>query len=202
MRIQPEHIHTLKNLIDIGAAKAATVLNEMVGTAISLDVPEIKLNPSEDPAEGFRGEKFVGVELRFEGPLSGAGALVFPSASASKLVSILTGEDADSSNFDSTKIETITEIGNIVINHVVGSICNILDARVSFHIPDFSEDCASGRLFTDRSGKDQAILVGQTRFSMDQLEVNGEILLLLDLEIFSSLLSRFDIPVGSLENKS
>ena len=81
------------------------------------------------------GEEWLSmVSLNFSGGTDGVAMLAFPLESAAKLVSIVsivTERDLMSCDIDSLKEGALTEIGNIIMNGVMGSFANILKLRLT-----------------------------------------------------------------------
>jgi chemotaxis protein CheC len=192
MKLNPEQLDILKELINIGVGRAAGVLSEMVSSRISLQVPYINmLSPSElkQKMEQLGNYRISAVRLGFKGPFSGSAALVFPPDSASKLVSVLTNEESGSLDLDSVRIGTLSEIGNIVLNGVMGSIANVLKQRINYSLPNYFEDNIIDFLMTPKPDPDAIILMAHTRFIIEHLHIEGDIFLIFEVGSLDSLLS-------------
>jgi chemotaxis protein CheC len=192
MKMTPEQTDVLKEMINIGVGRAAGVLNEMVRFQVFLQVPFVKilsLSDLREEMETVGRYRVAAVRLGFRGPFFGTAALVFPPDSASKLVSLLTGEEPGTSDLDSVRAGTLTEVGNIVINGVMGSIGNLLKQRILYSLPDYMEDTIDKLLATNDSGQDPTVLLVRTRFTVQQLHIEGDILLLFEVGSFDALLS-------------
>ena len=74
------------------------------------------------------------VVLGFDGSLTGAGILRLGSAGCIELVQAVAGEELESDQFDEMKKETVCEMGNILINAVVGTFANMLDKKVTYQL--------------------------------------------------------------------
>ncbi len=195
--ITDEQLDALQEFINIGVGRAAGMLNEMVDAPILLNVPVLKVFDGEalkqELATRFNDHRFSAVRLSFSGSFSGSAELVFPTESASTLVALLTGEDPDSPDLDAVKIGTLTEVGNIVINGVMGSISNLLKQQMNYRLPTYSEDTikhllASNYLFD----LDSVFLLAKARFEIKQLEIIGEIILIFEMTSFDALLACID----------
>jgi chemotaxis protein CheC len=141
----------------------------------------------------FNSQSISAVRLGFSGSLSGTAELMFPTDSASVLVAVLTGEDLDSPDLDAVKIGTLSEIGNIVINGVIGSISNILEERMEYKIPSYCEDTIENLLLSGRNMTDDVVFIlAQARFAIAQLEIVGDIILIFEMKAFDNLLKAID----------
>ncbi|NEO26772.1 MAG: chemotaxis protein CheC, partial [Kamptonema sp. SIO4C4] len=87
-------LDALQELVNIGVGQAAGTLNEMVQSHIHLKVPEVSvlsLQEAQSTLESrLNGEFLSSVQLQFHGNFAGVAQLIFPTDSATKLVTILT----------------------------------------------------------------------------------------------------------------
>ena len=206
MRLSEKQIDALREIINIGVGRSAGILNTMLQSHIALQVPYIKLlDPKSLRSEmGVYHEGIVAtVQMGFHGSLVGNACLFFPKRSASKLVASLLGEDFENSDSDSVQTGTLSEIGNIVLNGVVGSISNILRLSLDYQIPvymegnvdsiiDSLEDGIEHVVETDAQQADLAILLARTRFDIKELATEGDIILFFEVGSFESLITAID----------
>lgn len=199
MNLTPDQIDALKELINIGVGRAASVLSEMVHCHISLQVPFIKiLSPItlKKEMEELGRYQIAAVRLGFKGPFSGSAALVFPPDSASKLVAVLTGEEPGSLDLDSVRAGTLCEVGNIVINGVMGSVANVLKRSINYSLPNYMEDSIDNLLASDEPAPDATVLLARTRFTIEQLQIEGDIILIFEVGSFDALLAAINPEPG------
>jgi len=186
----------LKELINIGVGKAAALINQMVKVHVGLNVPEIVvLNADEmDRALYGHGEASLStVRMRFRGAFTGCTALIFPRASVSWLVAQLLGDQIEEPglDLDSLRIGTIQEVGNIVLNGVIGSIVNILRVSLDYDTPDYVE-CGSGELLDSLTGADCMALLIKTHFILENGVAEGEVLIVFQITAFDELIRAVD----------
>jgi chemotaxis protein CheC len=182
--LDAEQLDAIKEMVNIGVGRAAAILSQMTGERVLLNVPVVELVPRSDLETHLAmvsAEALAGVELGFRGPFAGTVALVFPPQSASNLVKTLTGDDADDLDLDSVRIGTLTEVGNIVINGVMGSITNIIHEQVKYSVPSFFEGTMGGLVLADDIGNYSAVLLAQIGFSLESLRVTGDMVILFDM---------------------
>jgi chemotaxis protein CheC len=190
-----EQIDVLKELINIGVGRAAGMLNDMLLSRVILQVPYVKIfSPATlyQEIEGLGYEKLSTVRLIFKGPFSGIASLVFPPDSAGKLVDILTGEESGQADLDSIRIGTLTEVGNIILNGVMGSIGNVLKKHINYSVPTYLENNINQLLLGENIETDTTILLAHTRFTVEQLQIEGDIILLFEVGSFDALLEAID----------
>lgn len=202
MKYKSEHIEALKELTNIGIGRAASVLNEMLQSHIILEIPEIKiLLPSELKAElNFEDtEQLATVSLSFNGNFMGTASLVFPMDGAVELVSLLSGEEPGSPDLDSVRAATLSEVGNIMLNCIMGSISNILSAHLFYDIPYYSEETVDTFYFSQASETDNVLILAKTRFVIQQLDIIGNIFMLIEMHAFDRIidcLERLSVEAG------
>ncbi len=191
MQLTEEQIDALKELINIGVGRATSVLNEMVDAYIKLQIPNIKVLTAQELQQElqqrFDDDILSAVQLSFNGSFRGMAELVFPRESASALVAILTGDDLNSPDLDAVKIGTLSEVGNIIINGVMGTISNVLKQHMNYGLPQYTEDKIDNLLSSDIQSND-AILLAQTRFIIEELQIIGDIILIFEVRSFDALL--------------
>ncbi len=178
-----EQIDVLRELVLIGMGRAAGILNEMLHHQIQLHVPDIKVFPAKDlKREITKVEtmRLSAVQMGFKGSFSGTAALLFPSESASNLVDLLSGEDWGNFDMDSIRIGTLTEVGNILINGVMGSIGNVLNQSIQYSLPSYTEITIKNLVASHCPEPTSAILLAQTSFNIDALQIKGNIVLLFE----------------------
>lgn len=191
MHLTDDQLDALQELINIGVGRAASMLNEMVDARIILQIPVVKvlslLNLQQELKGRFNEGYFSAVKLSFIGAFCGTAELVFPTDSASTLVAVLTGEELGTPDLDAVRIGTLSEVGNIVINGVMGSISNVLKQHMNYTMPVYLEDTIENLLKLDNSSN-VAILLAQTRFTIEKLQIIGDIILIVELNSFDALL--------------
>ncbi len=195
MILTEEQVDSLKELINIGVGRGASVLNTMLSSHIRLQVPFVKVLSVTDwkrEMEEFREDRMASVLLRFKGKCSGTAHLAFPTDSASALLTTLVEEGQTDPDIDSIRSGTLCEVGNVVLNGVMGSIANLLELRFEFSVPVYVEE-SSERLFgIDINDANTVIVLARTRFVVEELDVEGDIVLVLEVDALHKLLEAID----------
>ncbi|MBT3878641.1 MAG: chemotaxis protein CheC [Candidatus Scalindua sp.] len=190
-----KQLDTLREVVNIGIGKAASILNGMLESHIELEVPSIIMFDPENPGEELPDvscNDLSSVQLDFHGPFSGSSALVFPSESVGKLVTALTGEEPGSEGFDEETTGTLYEVGNILINAVMGSIANLLAVQIDFLPPNYKEGKFSDLIKLKDSKEDLASLLIRANFNVQEPLISGNIFLVFELDSFGELLTAID----------
>lgn len=188
---------TLSELVNVGIGRAAGMLNIMLDQYVRLMVPHVNVFELADFQQEMRalGQDHVSaVRLSFRGPFSGTTSLVFPPDSAVKLVDVISGEVRLNSDMDSVRIGTLSEIGNIVINGVMGSVANMLAQPLDYTVPTYIENSMDILLNTHQATQtmDPTVILAQARFEVESLQVHGSVLIWFELGSFDALLAAID----------
>lgn len=188
--ITPLQLDTLRELINIGIGQAAGVLNQMTRTHIRLEVPEVRiLDSAALPVEGLFSnlrEQVSAIELPFHGPFSGTAVLAFPPPSAQRLVTIVAGQEAEGLDMDSLRLATLQEIGNIVLNGIMGSLGNILGQHLDYLPVEYFEDTFENLLKSIDAPQSMVIFI-RAHFELEGSLIGGDILIFFRLGSFTLL---------------
>ena len=192
MNLSKEQRNGLIELINLGLESGARVLNDLVEVPVELQVTNLdqfsgaKLS---EAMESSAGKKFLAVGLPYQGKFSGSACLVLPAESVANFVKALTGEDICENDPKRTREITITEVGNIVLNGVMGTIGNKLKHTVTFSVPKYVEGGAELLLNLCGNVKfDDFVLVAKTRFVVKELSLEGDLVLMFDEDSLATLL--------------
>ena len=192
MEIDKESLDAITEIINIGVGRSASLLNQMTNSNIRLRVPKIfviRFKELADTNWSLFGEDVLStVMLEFQGNFSGLTAILFPPESAASLVMLLSGENDPKAEMDAIRVETLKEVGNIIINSVMGSISNVLSQHLSFSLPVYYEGKPSSIASTRRTiGDDDCVIVAHTQFMIESRNIEGKILILLEVGSLESL---------------
>ncbi len=193
--LTPEQLDALTEFVNIGVGRAANTLNELTGMYISLSIPNITLVDLDgltDFTKNFGDRPVAAVLQEFSGEYGGRAGLIIPEESALKLVGAVTGEPPVSSILDALQGETLSEVGNIVINAMIGSISNALGAsRLQFELAEYYKDQAD-RALKPLYAVGSIVLIARIHFNIQELAIDGHILLTFDVGTAASLVELID----------
>jgi chemotaxis protein CheC len=185
-------LDSIREFINIGMGKAGKVLNAMLESHIDLSIAEIAIL-SEDEIYTFmesdNNEKLSIIEMGFSGEITGTTSLLFPTSCALNLVQALTGDELKDDDLDAIRVGTLSEIGNIVINALMGMISNILKMRLRYTVPKHSEKSMEGiyKSAITESPEENVLIKISTNFNIKNLSIEGNIIIFLSLRAFSKL---------------
>ena len=191
MQIREGLKDAIKEIINVGVGKAAGTLNDLLNKHIILEVPNVNFISLDEMDHTFCTINTLtvsAVSLKFRGPICGLSSLVFPPESAAKLVDMLVGEVPITDDLDAVKVGALSEVGNIILNAVMASFGNLLDARLTYSIPVYTEGKISS-VFNGDVKCQSPVISATAKFTVEEHQIYGEIILLLEIGAFDVLLT-------------
>jgi chemotaxis protein CheC len=195
MIMSEPRIDTLTKLISIGIGRAAEVLNLMLNTPITLSAPEVRVVESgELPHFLHTGQaRLSAVSMRYNGSMDGVAELIFSSDAAGRLVDCITGEEhRTDEGLDALRAGALCEIGNIVINALMGTISNELALSLTYTVPAYLEGSVQSLVAEARVAEASTVLLAKTFFSVASLQIAGEIAVFMSLATLQYLEQALD----------
>ena len=199
----------LREYIGLYIGQAASLLSEMIERRVHLMIPDIELVRSNiDAIETHRYFSFldgyvVSSSIGFGTDFSGKAKLYFPKDKIKALVTLCIGEEADDIELDLTEtdFDAIHEIGNIILNAIVGSMGNLVNVKLNYSIPEvnvvfFPEEAK--RLFEENKTKNTHLLIIRNVFTVEEANVEGAIIVVLSMEAMNVLMEKIDQVLNDL----
>lgn len=198
MELTEQQRDALTELINIGYGRAAAALSELTGYRIALEVPQVSMHDIDKIAPAL--EKVIQIDVAsvnqlFAGPISGNAMLLMDEQSALMLSRLLIDDRNASRQFDSSARETITEVGNILLNACLGVFGNLLRVQVTFTVPRLNVDTVR-RVFEIAAGESAETLryglMIHTRFYVKAGDVSGYLVIILGIASLDRLLRELE----------
>ena len=196
MNMTDDQKDALTEIINVGVGRAGAMLSDLVDDRIELRVPSVQMcDLSEiENVLGARGEMLdTSIFQDFEGSVSGRTILAFPRDSGLRLGQILGELDQTPDELDVDLIGILTEVGNILINGVMGSISNMFESTLSYTVPELATQTGLAELARHpvaATRQPQTVIYSDAHFTVSGTEINGSLLLIFNLpEIENALLS-------------
>ena len=187
MQLSADQIDTLTEIVNIGVGRAASSLSRIVGQRVELMVPSIHIGELTEMSSLLgepQGKPDTTIIQDFEGDVSGRALLAFPPASGISLAQIISGVDEDVDELDVDLGGTLEEIGNIVLNAVLGSIGNMTNSGMVYSVPEFYPSTPPLRLIRNRrtnvDDNCNYLLIADAQFRISQRDVTGSLLIAFD----------------------
>ncbi|MVB09435.1 hypothetical protein CAFE_00910 [Caprobacter fermentans] len=191
----------LSELFNIGMGKAADMLSEIVQKRIALQIPKIIIPETEsgeqlgDQFSGFFDAALMVSTISFTNSLTGKANLVFPADKIKKFVALCSGEGSlapEDTAFTDVDFDVIREIGNILLNCILGELGNLINIQLNYDLPqvavynriDFNKDLDGE--------KNHSFMILFVTFLIDDTEIEGAVIIDLMVESFQELFRLLD----------
>lgn len=187
----------LKEMFNIGVGKSASMLSEIVNKKILLSVPHVELIDYHQQREKHFPEKLpagtlVISSITFKNRLVGEADLIFPANKMRKFLDLCKGEDSGAwdqgTDFNDIDLDIFKEVGNIILNSIVGELGNFLGISLSYSLPRVS--LLAEKDF-ENTLKDKEVLYRlmlYITFVIDGTEIQGAIIIDLTLNSLQELI--------------
>jgi len=185
----------ITEIINIGVGRGAAVLCEMLNSDIVLTVPYVNVISFEglfDELKQLDSPVVHSIQLSFHGNYKGLANIILPEASANKLASLLANLEADSSELDEMEESILIEVGNIILNSIMGSFGNILDVPMKYDPPTSFKGNTTDLLKQLDRNRFSEILLCKTNFQIEDVNIFGEIVILYEITSLDKLKSMLD----------
>lgn len=194
MNLSQQQQDFLTEIINIGIGRSANVLNKIVKHRVSLRVPKIqllKVSDLEGRIDPVSITELSVVSMGFKGDLMGNVMLLFTSNNAIKMVDLLTDKNYEELEMDQLRSSTLNEVGNIVLNSLIGTLGNLLKTRFRYSIPQFRE-CKSNEILEDKQSHAEYLIYAETHFSIKNIDIDGSFMLFFQVGSLQGFLERLD----------
>jgi chemotaxis protein CheC len=173
-------IDLLTELVNMGVGRAAASLSELVDCRVELSVPSVSLVRSrdwrDDAVEPAAQETVVVQE--FSGELCGRVGLAFERRSSLALAGLLSGVDVLESELDVELTGVLLEVGNILLNSVMGTLANEVRQPLSYTLPTIytGADCRNRMCRVD-ADPEEDLLIADVQFRVESREIQGSVVI-------------------------
>ena len=184
-------------LLNMGAGQAAKVLSEMVNGEILLSVPWLDFVARTEMTKLFQDsntERVTVLRQHFSGSFWGDALVIFPEERSLELVRSVMRDTVPLESMGELEQEALTEIGNIILNACIASICNNFGISLDVSLADFLQADVSDVFLPPPDGKEPAVMFLRMKFSMDNNDIGGYLAFTLDIAsatTFLDMVNRF-----------
>lgn len=189
----------LKEMFNISVGKAASMLSEIINKRIVLDVPSVEiLNPENQNVE--IEESFIKVaggalmvsSIDFGDKITGEANLIFPANKMRRFINLCmdVGDEKDEPDMDFTDMDfdIIREIGNIILNSIVGGMGNFLNTSLKYTLPKVKVYHRTDFAKNIKKKKHLCMLILYITFIIDDTEIEGAVIIDLTLNSLNELM--------------
>lgn len=169
-------LDTVTELVNIGVGRAAAALSELIGERIELNIPSIRVFQGTESRPAIaalcRRPETV-ITQAFRGPICGRTSLYLSQASSVALAQLLSGTSHGAAELDAELSGILLEVGNIMMNGVMGALSNALSTVLTYSIPELqTAHRQDGIVLPDPLGEND-VLVGDVRFRIMTHDIQG-----------------------------
>ena len=189
VELTPIERDAFAEIANMGVARAATSLRQMLGEQVLLSVPAVHVVTREVAAELVERDnsaKLVAVQQSFDGPFSGRALLIFPEAQSLELVRSIVGADQSLEDVIDLEQEALAETGNVILNACLATIANVLRKSMRMSLPTIIRGDGA-TLFAQLPGGGNLVLFLYIDFTIKSRGMRGFIALLMDLPSIAAL---------------
>ena len=194
----------ISEVFNIGISRSAASLSEMVGKEVLLSVPSLSISQfSEAVAElSSSSGNISGVLEEFDGSVAGNAILLFPHDKTMELMKLIYPPEMTDDILLEMEDDTMSEIGNILLNATLSSLSEILDEEILNRIPQTISGSVEDVLHTSnmaKSGHEHVLRMNLTMTIADA-NINGEVSFLIIIKSIQSfkqkLAQYFGLPLS------
>ncbi|MCH7688775.1 MAG: hypothetical protein IH899_19190 [Planctomycetes bacterium] len=194
-RFSSEQVKNLSNVAHQGTGRAGKALSSLIGEQVELSESSVEVRTRteiEEELSRFNNGFPMLVTQDFHGKISGRAGLFFRDHSGTNLAHLLMEEDEISSETQDVLFEILLEVGNIVLNGVMGSLSNMARDQMSYSIPRISVGPEIIQAFSKvaaLSGDNEcANLVLKVDFNFAEHQIQGSLFVVFDLQTVRSII--------------
>lgn len=195
----------LVEILNIAIGRAASSLSQMVREEISLTVPNVSFVKHSDILNLFSDREIFTIDAvsqKFTGVFSGEAILVFPESDSLRLVQCVIGDMVEEGSMTELEQETVTEVGNVVLNACLSSLSDQLDMEITGTMPQFLAGKTTDVLENyDENVGSQIVMLIEVSFDILHKEMCGYLVLIIDLPSAHDMLDRIDKFIHSLSDR-
>lgn len=194
----------LKELFNISVGKSASVLSDIINKKILLDVPIVKILDvikESDEFNNYVNQTLDGTlmvsSICFKEKLNGKANLIFPADKMRTFINLcLNMDDIENCDedimFNDVDFDVIKEIGNIILNSLIGELANYLELEINYTLPEVKIfDKVDFKKTFDINNYTHTLLLYIT-FNIDDMEIRGAIIMNLTLTSINEILDKIN----------
>lgn len=189
-------VDALTEIFNIGAGRAAASLSEIVGDAVKLSVPRIRLYQSSEINAGIlslNSPRLGAVRQRFSGPFDADAMLLFTEDRALEIVHDMMGSQVGVEDIAEFEQEAMSELGNIILNASLSAMADMLELTLDSSLPAYSVGPTDTVLQQIIADADQALmLVLHIDLAIENRHSQGYLVFLLSSTSLQKLLAHID----------
>lgn len=189
-----DELDVIAEYFNMGMGQSADAISQMLGYEVHLSVPSVRFttrDKSINEANLKKEEIVICVSEEFSGLFDGKALMLFPEEGSKSLLKLFNVDESSDAEEDMMK-----EVGNVLINNCLSTICNLMDASYECSIPRFTKHKILSLFESISYTNDDSLLVIEMDFNIDSTDITGSFRLLLDLNNVDDLKSNIRKQLG------
>ena len=198
-KLTPLQLDAIREVGNIGAAHAATVLSQLLNRKVSMTVPQVNILPLAEACDfvGGQEEPMVGIYLRVFGGAPSKILYLFPEDKALFLAGLLIDEPEKCRNLlGEMEISALKEIGNILTGAYVYAFSTFTGINMLSSVPALAFDMVGAILNTILADLgemgDYAVLI-ETKLMACDSSIDGHFFLIPDPGALTTILDALGV---------
>lgn len=190
--------------------QAASLLSEMVNKRITLNVPSvdlINLTDGDQQLSYYNSLKdfkhVITSSVRFGNLFNGKAYLMFPTEQAKRIVNACLDDDEElneeDARFADTDYDVLREIGNVILNSILGELGNILEVKMEYSLPEVELLYVSDADKSLGEPSNIYVLLLYTNFYLADINVTGMVIIALGMNSVTLLIDKINDYLGKLD---
>ncbi|MFT8363693.1 MAG: chemotaxis protein CheC [Sporolactobacillus sp.] len=192
----------LKELFNIGVGQAASTLSEIIDKKIVLRVPDVKVLDLQDGKKEldlFLQQVAAGAvmvsSISFDQQLEGKISLIFPAEKMHRFIDLCLHEEHDvdeTIDFTDIDFDTIKEIGNILMNAIMGELSNNIHIPVEYTLPEVGilSDARADAFVNEEMS--YLVVLMYISFNIEGTEIEGAIVINMTLKSLDDVMNTIE----------
>jgi chemotaxis protein CheC len=200
--VDPMHLDAFREIGNIGAGNAVTALSEILGNRIEMDIPVARIVPFNSIPDILYGAEtpVTGVLVGMSGDMDGYMLVIMRIDDAMKLATRASGTELPAvitpESLNENERGAVTEIANILVGSFFTAICSQTGLTVRLSVPELAVDMLGAILnvaIVEYGMLGESVLLLETRFSDNDIDVNGNFFLIPDYQSYKKLIQSLGI---------
>ena len=192
-------LDVFREIGSIGVGNAATALSEVLGVRVRMKMPRVTIEGYDEAiaSMGHPEDMVAAVLVEMGGDIQGIMLYMLKLDFINAILARLVGKYIeDFSQIDELSASALEETGNIIISSYVNAITKLAGLEVPLSVPSISVNMLGGILsvpmamFGEVSDK---LMMIQGEFQIGDTQLEGDLLLLPDIESFNFLLKKLGV---------
>ena len=172
-----------KVILNICLKRSERMINGITKSGISMKVTDVSIHTVKEylevPPKSFE-EICANVGMEFSGDLYGMIGVSFPIESAARLVMALSGEEAGTPELDRLRIETLKEVGSVIMNGIMVAVGNTLQSNLEYTVPTYEKGSIASLMNHGDYVSDFFVKMTTICVELGDLKIEGRICMVLE----------------------